>query len=85
MTRYYRPREVAKRLRVSPTTVMRAIHEDRLFAVRVSERVYRIPVGALARLEGGESERVAVPAVDVRELSEPGPAEPVGGTAGGRS
>lgn len=82
MTRYYTPREVAMRLRVSPTTVMRAIHEDRLFAVRVSERVYRIPVGALAGFEGGESEHIAVPAIDVPEFSEPAPAEPVGGAVG---
>jgi len=78
MTRYYTPREVATRLRVSPTTVMRAIHEERLFAVRVSERVYRIPVGALARFERGDLEHIAVPAVDVPELSEPEPAELVG-------
>ena len=82
MTRYYTPREVAKRLRVSPTTVMRAIHEDRLFAVRVSERVYRIPVGALARFELGESERITVPAVDVPELSEPEHGKPVDDTVG---
>jgi excisionase family DNA binding protein len=73
--RFYTPREVADRLRVSPTTVMRAIHEDRLFAVRVSERVYRIPVGALARFEAGEIGRVEVPAIDVAELSESGSPE----------
>jgi excisionase family DNA binding protein len=78
MTRYYTPREVATRLRVSPTTVMRAIHEDRLFAVRVSERVYRIPVGALVRFERGEPEHIDVPAVDVLEFSEPEQSEPVG-------
>lgn len=58
-----------------PTTVMRAIHEDRLFAVRVSERVYRIPVGALASFERGLPERITVPAVGVTSLSEPAPAE----------
>ena len=57
---------------------MRAIHEDRLFAVRVSERLYRILVGALACFERGELEQISVPAVDVPELSEPEPAEPVG-------
>lgn len=77
-TRYYTPREVAARLRVSPTTVMRAIHEDRLFAVRVSERVYRIPVGAFVRFERGETGLVTVPAVDVAQLSEPESREPVG-------
>ena len=77
-TRYHTPREVAQRLRVSPTTVMRAIHEGRLFAVRVSDRVYRIPVGALVRFERGEEPSVTVPAVDVPELSEPRPLERVG-------
>lgn len=51
--RYYTPREVARRLRVSPTTVMKLIHDERLYAVRVSERVYRIPVPALRRFEQG--------------------------------
>lgn len=69
--RYHTPREVAERLRVSPTTVMRAIHEGRLFAVRVSDRVYRIPVGALARFEEGHESGVTVPSVDISELSEP--------------
>src|SRR6266540_3525459 len=77
-TRYHTPREVAQRLRVSPTTVMRAIHEGRLFAVRVSDRVYRIPVGALARFEDGDESRITVPSVDVSELSEPQTSESAG-------
>jgi excisionase family DNA binding protein len=52
--RYYTPREVSDLMRISPTTVMKMIHERRLFAVRVSERIYRIPVGAVARLQAGE-------------------------------
>lgn len=52
--RYYTPREVSDLLRVSPTTVMKMIHEHRLYAVHVSERIYRIPVGALRRLQSGE-------------------------------
>lgn len=75
-SRYHTPREVAERLRVSPTTVMRAIHEGSLFAVRVSDRVYRIPVGALARFEEGDEARISVPSVEVSELSEPQPPEP---------
>ena len=77
-SRYHTPREVAERLRVSPTTVMRAIHEGRLFAVRVSDRVYRIPVGALVRFERGDESAITVPSVDVPELSEPQPPEPAG-------
>jgi len=53
--RYYTPREVSELLRVSPTTVMKMIHDQRLYAVRVSERVYRVPAGALKTLqEGGD-------------------------------
>jgi len=51
--RYYTPREVAEQLRVSPTTVMKLIHDGRLYAVRVSERIYRVPVGAIQRLQSG--------------------------------
>jgi excisionase family DNA binding protein len=49
--RYYTPREVSELLRVSPTTVMKLIHDGRLFAVHVSDRVYRIPIGAVAKLQ----------------------------------
>jgi len=77
-SRYHTPREVAERLRVSPTTVMRAIHEGRLFAVRVSDRVYRIPVGALVRFERGDESGITVPSVDVPELSESQPPERAG-------
>lgn len=52
--RYYTPREVGDLLRISPTTVMKMIHERRLFAVRVSERIYRIPIAAVVRLQVGE-------------------------------
>ena len=52
--RYYTPREVADQLRVSPTTVMKLIHDGRLYAVRVSERIYRVPVGAVRKLHSGD-------------------------------
>ena len=54
--RYYTPREVADQLRVSPTTVMKLIHDGRLYAVRVSDRIYRVPVGAMSRLHSGDYE-----------------------------
>ena len=47
--RFYTPQEVARLLGVSPTTVMSRIHDGALPAVRVSDRVYRIPVGAFER------------------------------------
>jgi len=57
--RYYTPREVSDLLRVSPTTVMKLIHEGRLFAVRVSERIYRVPIGAVSRLQHGDARTYA--------------------------
>lgn len=49
MKRFYTPQEVATLLSVSPTTVMSRIHDGSLPAVRVSERIYRIPVPAFER------------------------------------
>ncbi len=49
MKRFYTPQEVAALLSVSPTTVMSRIHDGALPAVRVSERIYRIPVPAFER------------------------------------
>jgi excisionase family DNA binding protein len=47
--RFYTPQEVADLLGVSPTTVMSRIHDGALPAVRVSDRIYRIPVPAFER------------------------------------
>lgn len=47
--RFYTPAEVADLLNVSSTTVMNRIHRGALPAVRVSERIYRIPVPAFER------------------------------------
>lgn len=47
--RFYSPQEVAVLLGVSPTTVMSRIHDGALPAVRVSDRIYRIPVPAFER------------------------------------
>jgi|GEM_PF-1455403 DNA binding domain, excisionase family len=47
--RFYTPQEVAGLLGVSATTVMTRIHDGALPAVRVSDRVYRVPVAAFER------------------------------------
>lgn len=64
--RFYTPQEVADLLSVSKSHVLNLIHRDRLFAVRISERVYRIPVGALDRL--GVEPRVSIDERDVDGL-----------------
>jgi excisionase family DNA binding protein len=53
--RFYTPAEAAQQLGVSSTTVMSLIHSGRLPAVRISERIYRIPIPAFERLVSGES------------------------------
>lgn len=54
---FYTPFEVAQILRVSSQTILDWIHGDRLDAVQLSARVYRIPLGALM-IKLGEPPRV---------------------------
>jgi excisionase family DNA binding protein len=59
--RYLTTGEVAQELRVSPDTVLRLIKRGELAALRISERIYRIPVPALARyLQGPVTRRPVV-------------------------
>lgn len=51
--RWYTPKEAAQRLRVSHDTITRMIARDELPAIRLSERIVRIPAPALHRLESG--------------------------------
>ncbi|MEO5704315.1 MAG: helix-turn-helix domain-containing protein [Candidatus Limnocylindrales bacterium] len=53
--RFYTPQEVALLLGVSSTTVMSRIHDGALPAVRVSDRIYRIPVPAYERFVSTEA------------------------------
>jgi excisionase family DNA binding protein len=73
--RFYSPREAAQLLGVSPTTVMTRIHEGTLPAVRVSDRVYRIPLPAFERFvstEAGPEFEIRYRRVKrVRKLGEP--------------
>jgi excisionase family DNA binding protein len=50
------PNDVASELSVSASTVLRLIHEQRLPAIRVSERIYRIPVAAFEKYKAGALE-----------------------------
>ena len=50
------PNEIASELLVSTSTVLRLIHEQRLPAIRVSERIYRIPVAAFEKYKAGTLE-----------------------------
>ncbi|MGH2379589.1 MAG: helix-turn-helix domain-containing protein [Candidatus Limnocylindria bacterium] len=54
---FYTPAEVAAILQVSTQTVRDWIHHGRLYGIRLSERIYRIPLGALL-LRLGEAPRV---------------------------
>jgi excisionase family DNA binding protein len=56
--RYFTIKEAAGRLRVSHDTVSRLIERGDLPAIRVSERLYRIPAPALERYESGTSATV---------------------------
>ena len=60
--RFYSPQEVARLLGVSTTTVMTRIHDGALPAVRVSDRIYRIPAAAFERFASVE----AAPEFEIR-------------------
>lgn len=51
--RYFTIKEAAERLGISHDTVSRLIERGELPAIRVSERLYRIPTPALERYESG--------------------------------
>jgi len=71
--RFYTPTEVAEMLKVSSTTVMKLIHDGRLPAIRVSERIYRIPEAAFVRFQAGDRPDVRITRERVRGL------KPLGG------
>jgi excisionase family DNA binding protein len=54
---FYSPHEVAAMASVHPSTILNYIAAGRLYAVKLSERTYRIPVRAVIRLL--EPERLA--------------------------
>jgi len=66
---YYSPKELAEILGVHRTTIDRYIREGRLRAVKLSERAYRIPLGAVLRLVAPDE----IPAVRHPRLPERAP------------
>jgi len=56
--RYFTIKEAAERLAISHDTVSRLIERGELPAIRVSERLYRIPAPALEWYESGMSATV---------------------------
>lgn len=77
--RYLTPSEVASELRVSTDTVLRLIDRGDLPAIRVSERIYRIPVPAFERFKLGPVARRPVVYRDVGELPDFGAGEELPG------
>ena len=47
---FYSPREVAEMASVHPSTILNYIASGRLYAVKLSERTYRIPARAVIAL-----------------------------------
>ncbi len=60
---FYSPSDIGTLLDLSSDTIMRYIHEGRVYAVQLSERTYRIPLREVARLTG---EPLAPPTVNVQ-------------------
>lgn len=49
---FYAPTEIAKILGISTQTVLDRIHDGSLYGVRISPRIYRVPLGALMQFLG---------------------------------
>jgi len=73
------PNDIASELLVSASTVLRLIHEQRLPAIRVSERIYRIPVAAFEKYKAGalESPSPARISPEIRKRLRIGAGEPL--------
>ncbi len=79
--RYLSTAEVAAQLRVSTDTVLRLIERGELPALRISDRLFRIPASAFARFEQGPVARRRVVHREVGDIQEYGSGEDVGGEA----
>lgn len=49
---FYSPAEIARVLGISTQTVLDRIHDGSLYGVRISARIYRIPLAAFMQLLG---------------------------------
>jgi excisionase family DNA binding protein len=76
--RYLTTAEVAQELRVSTDTVLRLIDRGELPALRVSDRLYRIPVPAFARFKRGPVARRPVVHREATDMHDYGAGEDVG-------
>lgn len=76
--RFLTTTEIANELRVSTDTVLRLIQSGALPALRVSERLYRVPVPAFARYKSGPVARRRVVHREVRDAADYGEGEEVG-------
>jgi excisionase family DNA binding protein len=79
---FYSPREVAEMASLHPSTILNYIAAGRLYAVKLSERTYRIPARAVIGLLEPErlspSSMIEEPDADVEhDLSEEVGSEPV--------
>ena len=54
---FYAPKEVAELAGVHPTTILNYIRDGKLYAVKLSERTYRIPMRSVLKLLDPESVR----------------------------
>ena len=75
--RYRTPREAAAELSVSPDTILRLIGRGELPAVRISDRLYRIPVPAFERYLRGPVTRRRVVYRRVHDLPDYGEGEEI--------
>lgn len=44
---YYSPREFAALVGIHPSTVLEHIHSGKLYAIKISQRIYRIPLAVV--------------------------------------
>ena len=73
---FYSPSEVAEMIDVHPSTILNYIRDEKLYAVRLSERTIRIPARSVQKLlapqETRQPELIERPHEDVRTAATTG-------------